>query len=87
MLSVGFLEFFLKSYAKSIPLQKRLKSQYWFDCCCIPCQESWPLMHEMTDDVLNFRCPACGGSVPFHTSSNNPMLKCECGTAIPMLKV
>jgi len=65
---------------------KRLKSQYWFDCCCIPCQESWPLMHEMTDDVLNFRCPACGGSVPFHTSSNNPMLKCECGTAIPMLK-
>lgn len=66
---------------------QRLKAQYWFDCCCIPCQETWPLMHEMGDDVLNFRCPVCGDGVPFQTVSNNPSLKCACGTPIPMLKV
>lgn len=66
--------------------QSRLKTQYWFDCNCIPCQENWPLMHEMTDDVLNFRCPGCSGAVPFETASNNPMLKCSCGTPVPILK-
>jgi len=65
---------------------QRLKSQYWFDCRCIPCEESWPLMHEMTDDILNFRCPACNGGVPYNTASMNPILKCSCGTPIPMLK-
>ena len=50
-------------------LQQRLKSQYWFDCRCIPCEESWPLMHEMTDDILNFRCPACNGGMYFFFQS------------------
>ena len=36
--------------------QSRLEKQYWFKCACIACQENWPLMHEMTQDVLNFRC-------------------------------
>ena len=44
-------------------------------------------MHEMTDEILNFRCPTCDGAVPFNTSSMNPVLKCACGTPIPMLKV
>ena len=35
--------------------QSRLEKQYWFKCACIACQENWPLMHEMTQDVLNFR--------------------------------
>ena len=35
--------------------QSRLEKQYWFKCQCIACQENWPLMHEMTQDVLNFR--------------------------------
>ena len=44
-------------------------------------------MHEMTDEILNFKCPTCDGAVPFNTSSMNPVLKCACGTPIPMLKV
>ena len=68
-------------------LQQRLKSQYWFDCNCISCQDNWPLMHEMTDEYLNFKCPACGAGVPFETSSNNVALKCVCGTPVPLLKV
>jgi hypothetical protein len=39
--------------------QSRLEKQYWFKCACIACQENWPLMHEMTQDVLNFRCRLC----------------------------
>merc|ERR1712012_1291634 len=62
--------------------QSRLEKQYWFKCQCIACQENWPLMHEMTQDVLNFRCGECGGSAPFHTSSNMPQLRCGCGTPI-----
>jgi len=62
--------------------QSRLEKQYWFKCACIACQENWPLMHEMTQDVLNFRCSTCGGSAPFHTSSNMPQLRCGCGTPI-----
>jgi len=62
--------------------QSRLEKQYWFKCACIACQENWPLMHEMTQDVLNFRCGECGGSAPFHTSSNMPQLRCGCGTPI-----
>ena len=33
----------------------RLEKQYWFKCQCIACTENWPTMHEMTQDVLNFR--------------------------------
>ena len=67
--------------------QKRLKTQYWFDCACIPCKEDWPLMHEMTNETLVFRCEACNGAVPFVADSNNPLLRCECGTPVPMLQV
>merc|ERR1712156_861302 len=66
--------------------QERLKAQYWFDCNCISCEDNWPLMHEMTDEVLNFKCSACGGSVPFVTTSNNVALKCACGTPVSLLK-
>ena len=47
-------------------------------------------MHEMTDEVLNFKCSKCGAGVPFVTTSNNMNLKCmknECGTPISLLKV
>ena len=33
----------------------RLEKQYWFKCQCVACTENWPTMHEMTQDVLNFR--------------------------------
>ena len=66
----------------------RLEKQYWFKCQCVACQENWPTMHEMTQDVLNFRCPdnMCGESAPFHTSSNMPSLRCGCGTNINLFK-
>jgi len=66
--------------------QQRLKKQYWFDCQCIPCTENWPLMHEMSDDVLNFRCHECNGVVPFSAHSTNPLLRCVCGTPVEVLK-
>lgn len=44
--------------------QKRLEKQYWFKCACVACKENWPLMHEMTQDVLNFRCGECSGFAP-----------------------
>jgi len=69
--------------------QARLKAQYWFDCNCISCEDNWPLMHEMTDEVLNFKCSKCGAGVPFVTTSNNMNLKCtknECGTPVSLLK-
>lgn len=66
--------------------QSRLEKQYWFKCACVACKENWPLMHEMTQDVLNFRCGECGGSAPFHTSSNMPQLRCGCGTPINLFK-
>ena len=31
---------------------------------------------------MNLRCGECGGSAPFHTSSNMPQLRCGCGTPI-----
>ena len=64
----------------------RLEKQYWFKCQCVACQENWPTMHEMTQDVLNFRCSQCGDSAPFHTSSNMPSLRCGCGTNINLFK-
>jgi predicted SprT family Zn-dependent metalloprotease len=67
--------------------QKRLKTQYWFDCACVACTENWPLMHEMTDDSLTFRCEVCNNGVRFVTDSNNPLLRCVCGTPVPMLQV
>jgi len=66
--------------------QERLKKQYWFDCQCVACKENWPLMHEMTQDVLTFRCQSCGDTVPFHTSSNMPQLRCGCGSPINLFK-
>jgi len=66
--------------------QMRLEKQYWFKCQCIACKENWPVMHEMTQDVLNFRCSQCGDSAPFHTSSNMPQLRCGCGTPINLFK-
>ena len=68
-------------------IQQRLKKQYWFDCQCIPCKENWPLMHEMSDEVLNFRCHECNGVVPFSTHATNPLLRCVCGTPVEVLKV
>jgi len=66
--------------------QSRLEKQYWFKCQCVACKENWPLMHEMTQDVLNFRCGQCGDSSPFHTSSNMPQLRCGCGSPINLFK-
>ena len=66
--------------------KERLKKQYWFECQCIPCQENWPLMHEMSEDQLNFKCSMCSGSVCFQTSSTNPLLRCSCGTPVPVLQ-
>ena len=67
--------------------QERLSKQYWFDCRCMACEENWPLMHEMSGESLTFRCADCGGSVPFNTATNNPLLRCVCGTPVPMLQV
>ncbi len=67
--------------------QERLQKQYWFTCKCIPCEQNWPLMHEMTDESLSFRCQECNEAVIFHTVSSNPLLRCVCGTPVPILQV
>jgi len=66
--------------------QSRLEKQYWFKCSCVACTEDWPLMHEMTQDVMHFRCATCGASTPFNTSSNMPQLRCVCGLPINLFK-
>eukprot|EP00095_Tigriopus_kingsejongensis_P008472 maker-scaffold18_size714446-snap-gene-3.28 protein:Tk08472 transcript:maker-scaffold18_size714446-snap-gene-3.28-mRNA-1 annotation:"set and mynd domain-containing" len=74
-------------HSKKEERQTQLTTQYWFECQCVACQEDWPMMHEMTDETLNFRCQGCNDKVIFHTTSTNPMLRCACGTPVPMLKV
>ena len=86
-ISIIYLIAFLLIIQTFSPIQQRLKKQYWFDCQCIPCKENWPLMHEMSDEVLNFRCHECNGVVPFSTHATNPLLRCVCGTPVEVLKV
>merc|ERR1712029_1051310 len=42
--------------------------------------------HEMGEDHLNFKCAVCSGSCTFSTSATNPMLRCSCGTPVPVLQ-
>jgi hypothetical protein len=46
--------------------QASLKSQYKFDCVCVPCTEDWPLFKNMHQGIMRFRCAtgSKGGEVP-----------------------
>lgn len=33
--------------------QQKLLKQYYFTCDCIPCQENWPLYHELQSFKVN----------------------------------
>jgi hypothetical protein len=41
--------------------QAVLKSQYKFDCLCVPCIEDWPLFNNMSQGIMRFRCTGTGG--------------------------
>ncbi|GLG99499.1 SET and MYND domain-containing protein 4 [Gryllus bimaculatus] len=43
--------------------QSTLKSQYWFSCNCVPCEEDWPLFNDMDPTILRFKCFAEGSVV------------------------
>ncbi|XP_057377156.1 SET and MYND domain-containing protein 4-like [Daphnia carinata] len=58
--------------------QRSLKDRYWFDCRCLPCAENWPLIGEMTDDSLRFRCrdPACRKPLVVAADTMTPFIAC-----------
>ncbi|XP_032793835.2 SET and MYND domain-containing protein 4 [Daphnia magna] len=58
--------------------QRSLKDRYWFDCRCLPCTEDWPLIGEMTDDTLRFRCrdPVCRKPLVVAADTMTPFIAC-----------
>ena len=64
-----------------------LKSQYRFDCMCVPCQEDWPLFKDMHQGILRFRCetganggdvPKCNNVIIVPVDSSEFMVQCPC---------
>lgn len=70
--------------------QRSLKDRYWFDCRCLPCTEDWPLIGEMTDDTLRFRCrdPVCRKPLVVAADTMTPFIACpSCKKSNNILKV
>jgi hypothetical protein len=42
--------------------QATLKSQYKFDCLCVPCNEDWPMFNNMSQGIMRFQCTGTEGS-------------------------
>ncbi|CAH1402398.1 unnamed protein product [Nezara viridula] len=69
--------------------QNELRERYWFDCKCIPCTEEWPLLNEMDNDGLRFRCDnkRCTNVIIVPTTTTDFIIKCSaCGKNINILK-
>ena len=45
-------------YTRKTRAERRetLKTRYWFDCRCRACEENWPVIKELANDALRFRC-------------------------------
>ena len=41
-----------------------LRSQYFFDCQCIPCVFDWPIKEKMKCDIPLLKCQGCGEGLP-----------------------
>ena len=68
-------------YAVEPKIQRkvRLQEQYYFDCCCEACENSWPLYEDLvTQSSPVFRCEVCRS--PLKACDASKMLKCShCG--------
>ncbi|XP_041974587.1 SET and MYND domain-containing protein 4 isoform X2 [Aricia agestis] len=59
--------------------QADLRSQYWFDCKCKPCEENWPMYEQMTENYMRFKCNSdkpCPNVIPVPYDCNEFMIKC-----------
>jgi len=65
--------------------QAALKSQYWFDCVCVPCNEDWPMFNNMHQGIMRFRCetgseggevPKCNKVIIVPTDTSDFMIQC-----------
>jgi hypothetical protein len=65
--------------------QASLKSQYKFDCICVPCTEDWPLFKNMDNGIMRFRCATgtgggevskCNSVICVPTDTSNFMIQC-----------
>lgn len=69
--------------------QTELRERYWFDCKCVPCTEEWPLLDDMDNDGLRFRCDnkKCTNVIVIPTTTTDFIIKCSaCGKNINILK-
>ena len=67
-----------------------LKERYWFDCCCRPCSEDWPIYTQIDDGALKFRCTTakCRKPLQVSTDTESPFVLCShCKKSINILKV
>ena len=65
--------------------QASLKSQYKFDCICVPCTEDWPMFKNMDNRMMRFRCvtgtkgdevPKCNNVICVPTDTLDFMIQC-----------
>lgn len=65
--------------------QASLKSQYKFDCKCVPCTEDWPIFKNMDQRIMRFRCitgteggevPKCNSVICVPTDTLDFMIQC-----------
>ncbi|XP_046441017.1 SET and MYND domain-containing protein 4-like isoform X1 [Daphnia pulex] len=63
---------------RRVDRQRSLKDRYWFDCRCNPCTENWPLIGEMTDEALRFRCAdrRCRKPLVVQSDTMTPFIIC-----------
>lgn len=65
--------------------QASMKSQYKFDCICVPCTEDWPMFKNMDNGIMRFRCvtgteggevPKCNNVICVPTDTVDFMIQC-----------
>ncbi|PNF41904.1 hypothetical protein B7P43_G15535 [Cryptotermes secundus] len=64
--------------------QATLKSQYKFDCLCVPCNEDWPMFNNMNQGIMRFRCTGtedgkirkCNNVIIVPTDTSDFMIRC-----------
>jgi len=65
--------------------QASMKSQYKFDCICVPCTDDWPMFKNMDNGIMRFRCvtgtgggevPKCNNVICVPTDTLDFMIQC-----------